>query len=58
MLGVCAHGSSVESNSPACVHRSGHARTREPADDARQGEAFMDPAVVNGLHVARVCSLK
>ena len=33
------------------VHKSGQASTREPADSDLQGEAFMDPALVNGRRV-------
>ena len=42
---------SVESGWRACVHKSGQASTREPADSDLQGEAFMDPALVNGRRV-------
>ena len=34
-----------------CVHKSGQASTREPADSDLQGEAFMDPAMVYGRRV-------
>ena len=34
-----------------CGHKSGQAGTREPAGSDLQGEAFMDPALVNGRRV-------
>ena len=45
------HDISVESGWRACVHKSGQASTREPGDSDFQGEAFMDPALVNGRRV-------
>ena len=45
------HDVSVESGWRACVHKSAQASTREPADSDLQGEAFMDPALVNGKRV-------
>ena len=47
---VC-HDISVESGWSACVHKSGQASTREPADSDLQGVSFLDPAVVNGQRV-------
>ena len=47
---VC-HDTSVELGWRACVHKSGQTRTREPANSDLQGEAFMDPAFVNGRRV-------
>ena len=47
---VC-HDISVESGWRACVHQSGRAGTREPADSGLQGEAFMDASLVNGRRV-------
>lgn len=51
--GVCVvcHDVSVETGQCKCVHTSGEAGTREPADGDLQGEAFMDPAAVNGQRV-------
>ena len=47
---VC-HNVSVESGWRACVHKFGQASTTKPADSDLQGEAFMDPAFVNGKRV-------
>ena len=47
---VC-HDISVESGWRECVHISWQASTREPADSDLQGQAFMDPVLVNGRHV-------
>ena len=47
---VC-HDISVESGWRACVHKSGQASTREPADNDLQGASFFDPALVNGKRV-------
>ena len=49
--GVPWHDLSVEWGWRTCVHKSGQASTREPADSDLQGEAFTDPALVNGKHV-------
>ena len=32
-------------------YKPGQASTREPADSDLQGQAFMDPVLVNGRHV-------
>ena len=34
-----------------CVHKSGQASTREPADSDLQGVFFLDPALVSGKRV-------
>ena len=47
---VC-HDISVESGWRACVHKSGQASTREPADVDFQGVGILDPAFVNGKRV-------
>ena len=45
------HDISFESSWRACVHKSGQASTREPADSDLQGVSFLDPALVNGMRV-------
>ena len=50
---VC-HDVSVESGRRACVRKSVYLCTREPADRGLQGEAFMEPALVNALVSVRV----
>ena len=45
------HDVSVETGWCACVHKSGQASTREPADSDLQGEVLMVPALVNGKRV-------
>lgn len=44
---IC-HDVSVESGRRACVRKSVYLCTRESADRGLQGEAFMEPALVNG----------
>ena len=52
MLRGRSHGDvSVELGWRTCSHKSGQASTREPVDSDLHGEAFMDPALVNGKRV-------
>ena len=48
---TACHDVSVELGWRACVHKSGHPSTREPADSDLQSEAYMHPVLVNGKRV-------